>query len=244
MINLSNNLITPYLYIEDELMYHFRQSGNWKYKGMPPEIIDPLMRIHQNQVYTIGQRRILWKMIRGHDFKVITSQGWCSYQYVCGEILRESVSRTGSLPFRLLPTVMNETEERSCDPPLISPFSYDKQCHVPDIYARYIGSSLISDMKKRVGRCAGGTLLIHSPSPQLPAEYMSRDRDPVYDIRYNLKTIIKKLFKGEDFILYPYGYSLQDFLSRLTSRRDIIYTNFRLLRKDSHPKLKIPGLNH
>jgi hypothetical protein len=241
MITPFKDLITPYLYIEDEAMYLLRQSGNWQYKGMPPEVIDPIMKIFQNQIYTTGQRRILWKMIRGHDFKVLCHQGWTSYQFACRQILTASISRSEGSTFRLLPTAKSKSEHKTCNPPLVSPFSLDEEPQFPGKYAKYIGESYLSDVTYRVGRCEGGTLFIHSPSTHLPVE--PENRLEGYNIRYNLNAIIERLFKGKDFILYPYGYSLQDFLSRLVSNRGVIYSDFRLITRSPIPGLKIPGIN-
>lgn len=244
MKSTLKDFTTPYLYIEDEAMYHLRQSGGWQYKGMPTEIIDPIMRILQNQIYTLGQRRILWKMIRGNAFKVLGPEGWSSYRYVCEETLSESTSNSGGPPFRLLPTKMSISENKSCNPPVVSPFTFEEERQFPGKYAKYIGASYLSDVTYRVGRCEGGTLLIHSPSTHLLIESENRYETDGYNIRYNLNAIIKRLFEGKDFILYPYGYSLQDFLMRLVSRKGIIYSNFRLARSSPLSNLKIAGIKH
>jgi hypothetical protein len=243
MINPFKDLTTPYLYIEDEAMYRLRQSSDWQYKGMPPEVIDPIMRIFQNQIYTTGQRRILLKMIRYPAFKVLNRAGFSSFQYVCNELQRSKRSASGGSKFRLLPTAISMCENQSCNPPLVSPFSFDEELQLPGKYARYIGESYLSDLTYRVGRCEGGTLFIHSPSTHLPVEPEDRFETEGYSIRYNLNAIIERLFKGKDFILYPYGYSLQDFLSRLVSRRGVIYSDFRLTRRSPINGLKIPGIN-
>jgi hypothetical protein len=242
MINTLTDLTTPYLYIEDEAMYHLRQSGEWQDKGMPAEVIDPMMRIFQSQIYTTGQRRILWKMIRGHDFKVLGPKGFSSYQFVCREMLRSSVCRTGGSLFRLLPNAMSISENKSCDPPVVSPFSLNKERQLPGKYAKYIGETYLSDLTYRVGRCEGGTLLIHSPSTHLLCETENQHESAAFNIRHNLNPIIERMFKGRDFILYPYGYSLQDFLTRLVSRKGIMYSDFRLERSSLLPDLKIPGV--
>jgi hypothetical protein len=241
MINPFKDLTTPYLYIEDMAMYNLRQSNSWQYKGMPPEVIDPIMKIFQNQIYTTGQRRILWKMIRGHDFKVLCHQGWSSYQLACRKILSASISGSVGSTFRLLPTAKSISENKTCSPPLVSPFSFDQEPQSPGKYAKYISESYLSDVTYRVGRCEGGTLFIHSPSTHLPVE--PEHRFEGYNIRYNLNAIIERLFKGKDFILYPYGYSLQDFLNRLVSNKGVIYSDFRLITRSPIPGLKIPGIN-
>lgn len=242
MINPFKDLTTPYLYIEDEAMYQLRQSGEWQYKRMPAEVIDPMMRIFQSQIYTTGQRRILWKMIRGHDFKVLGPKGWSSYQFVCREILSTSMSRSGGSSFRLLPNEMSISENKSCDPPVVSPFSLNKERQLPGKYAKYIGDTYLSDLTYRVGRCEGGTLLIHSPSTHMLCEPENQYENATFNIRHNLNSIIERMFKGKDFILYPYGYSLQDFLTRLVSRKGMMYYDFRLKRSSTLPDLKIPGV--
>lgn len=214
-----------YVYIEDMQMYYLRNSGIFTYKGMPKELLSLLEDYHRSNLYLLGLRRLLWQLIRGKDFKILTKDGWSSFQYLCRKIDDSSTTRS---EYRLKATRTICNTKIKPKLPISSPFGefFKTKVTLANQYSKYLGGDSIMQLSKRVGN--DSSILIHSATSILSGESANTDNSGGYKIEFNQVEIIEKMLKGNDFIVGPFGHSFQAFLTELTSTRGSIYYKFRL----------------
>ena len=224
-----NYKLYPYLVIEDDAMMSLRTKTNWAYKGMPEEVLLPLIDALRNEIYFLGLRRILFKLNRGKDFKLIAS--WesgvaGSFQYLCRSIDRKENYKSLS-SYALVATCKDSDGKRTAIDILSTPFFRQKR--MTGKYAMYIAKDTLQDYKNRVGRCDGGTLFINSPQYTKIEFSNLEDSDDMGRLAAeNQIQVLKSLMKGNDFILSPYGHSLQMLMQDLTTRQESILSEFKL----------------
>lgn len=221
--NANNHL--HYVYIEDETMYHLRYGEIFAYKDMPKEILSLLEDYCRSNLYLLGLRRLLWKLVRGNDFKILTKDGWLSFQGLCKIVDDDNITKN---QYRLKGTRINPNTKMKPYPPVSSPFDefLNNRILPKNQYIKYLGRDTIKQISKRVGN--DPHILIHAKTSILTGKHESIGNNYPYNIEFNQEKIIDKMLKGEDFIIAPFGHSCQAFLTELTSLRERVYFDFRL----------------
>jgi hypothetical protein len=240
---IANQMRTtlPYLVVEDEWMMRLRRKRDWALKSMPEEVLLPLLNVYRDHVYFIGLKRILIKILAGSDFKLRSNWHSGSTRSFFSTCMQNDTSREVGYSSRYQfksNSWVNYGDRRQVRTLLLgTPFANGRVRRGK--YIEYIAGDAFREFGRRAGRCEGGVLLMNRHD--LTNEYsihMGRDictetnvcyRDPC-DI--SLNSIIKDLLRGQDFILPPYGYSLQSLLGALTYKRHMFPKRFRLMPMD------------
>ena len=211
--------VCTYLVIEDYAMMSLRTKIDWGLKGMLEEVLSPLVDYLRNEIYFLGLRRILFQLNRGKDFKLIASwQGGVirGFQHFCRSLERWVIDKTRS-SYALVATC-KDSRSNSIDRDILALPFHNNQREIGK-YAIYIARDTLLYYKNRVGRCEGGTLFISSPRYSRTDCTTVECCDDMEILSEKSQTeVVMALMKGHDFILSPYGHSLQMLMQYLTSR--------------------------
>jgi len=203
-----------YVTIEDIAIRELRLNDQWSYKGMSPELLEPLIELRRKQVIFLGICRILRRLLHGDDFKLIASWDtpWRSLQGVLRELTNKR--DTSSVFKEYSRGSILESEDKAVIPWVEGEISASK-------YTEYIAADTFSYFTSEVGTCRDARLYLNCPAYinlHLTDNSSGNTSSYVTQIDRAKETqerILTQILKGHDLIVHPYGYSLRHLLLRM-----------------------------
>lgn len=223
--------------IEDRAMMQIRVMDHWAFKEIPEEIVLPMLDMHRKRIYYTGLLRLLRRLIRGADFKIVDrwENGHIrSFQHTCERLDAAGSESMARRYYRFVPAHVSEYPSADKAYSRAYPLSPFERIN-PRIerYGKYIARDFFRATISEVGLCGDGCLFINQPcfgwelkDGNLASSFASQEKSA----RELQDIILSKLISEGEFILYPYGSSLQSLLSLLVSRNDKTYSSFVLRR--------------
>lgn len=243
--------LTPHLIIEDEIMQELRRTNykefmvnpqeikwsQWMCNGVTEEASHRLIDCYRYHIYFLGLIKILNRLIAGEDFKLM---GNVSLNGICRKLdSLDEPSRKGIYALRAHRKSHISPEKHVILNQLISPLEInDIQINSAE-YKSFTAQSKTNYFKENVGARHGGNLTINNTDYYLSiAEYKSWNMSQKEEMQNRQEDIVKSLMVGSDFILYPYGHSLQNILSRISyGKEGVVSSQFRLIKTKNLPSL-------
>lgn len=245
---------TPHLIIEDEIMQDLRRTNytefmvnpqemkwsQWMFNGVTEEASLRLIDCYRYHIYYLGLCKILKRLIAGEDFLLMGQRGSLSLNGVCCKLdSLEEQSRKGIYALRPQRKSHISPEKYAIFNQLVSPFEInDIQINSAE-YKSFIAQSTPHYFMENVGERHGGILIINNTDYHLSIgdnkSYSIAQREEFHNRQID---ILKSLIIGGDFILYPYGHSLQNVLSRISyDNEGFVSSKFRLIKTKNLPRL-------
>lgn len=247
---LKQNKLFPYLIIEDDIMSKLRRIdyrdfiishqdskwSKWMFNGVTEEATRCLINCYRYNIYFDGLCKILKRLILGDDFKLNAGGEFVSLQGVCDKLKEsDNLSRQGNYAFQAQKKNSVSQDEFLRLYQWKPPFQVNEIHFNRSEYDDYIAQLHFSCLEEDVGTKSGGNLIISNTDYYLSIpEKELREYVHSEELINRQNNILRSLMVGGDFILYPYGHSLQSLLSEISYNEDgNISSDFKLVKKNS-----------